>query len=140
MKDLLALPSKAPEHAVFSVLADVLNLWKDKEVRLRGVKVSVNPSRFGADEAISVRITSKAGEGEIGKILVVALTQEDYEFKVPVNHTGGSNLPELDPEGSIFDEVVNQVLLGLLQRGLIQPQEKQKPPLGFKPSDGQHGS
>lgn len=106
--------TKAPEHALFSVLADVLNAWEDKQVRLKGSKVGVNSSRYGFDQAISVRLSSAAGEEEIGKIVIVPMNEDTYEFKVPVNNTGGAELPRLDPKGEIFGEVVGRVLKGLV--------------------------
>lgn len=124
--------SLAPEHAVFSVLADVLNSWDEPGVRLQAVKVSVNPSRFGYDEACSVRLRSEQGEGEIGKLLVVPLNQGSFELKVPEKHSGGAAWPELDPDGRRFDEVVARVLSALQQRGLLPETPKEKGGLGFK--------
>jgi len=131
----VSILTSAPEHAVFSVLAGVLNAWDEKGVRLTGVKVSVNPSRFGYEEACSVRLTCEDGEGEIGKLLIVPLGPEAYKLWVPPNHTGGAAFPELDPDGRRFDEVVSRVVSGLNRQGLLPDKPKKKGRIGFRTPD-----
>lgn len=124
--------TKASDEAVFSVLADELNAARTEDRKLVGVRVSVNASRFGADEAFSVRLKTRQGEAEIGKLVVVSLGQDRYELKIPVNHTGGSALPQLDPDGSQFETIVAGVLKRLAQRDLLPLEPPKKRPIGFK--------
>lgn len=130
----------APEHAVFFVLTEVVNSLGSPDVRLWGVKVSVNPSRFGTDEAFSVRLRSEKGEGEIGKILVIPWRKGSYLLKIPKHGTGGATPPELDPDGRWLDQVVERVLEKLNTEGFLSHQEapKEKPPLGFQPRGKGH--
>lgn len=136
---------RGSEHAVFSALADVLNSLKEPGVRLWGVKVSVNPSRFGVDEAISVRLRTEAGESEIGKIVVVPLGDGRYLLKTPEKGTGGAAAPELDPDLSRFSQVITAVLDRLTKLGLASNPEATDAPrpkrgIGFRPPGEGHAS
>ncbi|GEM_PF-2086823 len=137
MKEPLEIKTQASEQVVFSALADEANSQKNPDVNLWGVRVSVNSSRFGTDEAISIRLRSKAGEAEIGKILMIPLNDGHYLFKVPLNQTGGATMPELDSSGERFTQVLIGVLRRLLALGLIAPSEREKRRLGFQlPGEG----
>lgn len=140
MKEPGVLETQASERVVFSALADVVSGYRDPSFRVWGVKVSVEPSRFGTEEAISIRLRSKAGEAEIGKILVIPLDHGDYLFKVPVNQTGGAAMPDLDRDGQVFDNIVGSVLERLRQLGLVNLSRTEKGPLGFRPPQEGHAS
>ena len=83
MANLYECPIQAGEDAVFGAIADVVQAHKTGDTRLWAVKVSVNPSRFGIDEAISLRLRSPAGEAEIGKLIIRPINGENHLLVVP---------------------------------------------------------
>jgi hypothetical protein len=125
---------EADQDAIFGTLADVLQHNKEADTLQWAVKVSVNPSRFGVDEAISVRQKDPNGEGEIGKLLIRPLRGNRYLLVVPKNRTGGAAPPELDPEGRYFDRILTALLERLAQLGLYTStgESKAKEPAGSR--------
>ncbi len=95
------IPIRASEGAVFSALVDAIQQLKRTKpgVHFRGVKISVNPSVFGVDEAFSIRIKNNAGKGEIGRIIIKPVDDDNNLLVIPENGTGGSKPPALDPDG-----------------------------------------
>ncbi|MCH8061882.1 MAG: hypothetical protein IH861_05205 [Chloroflexi bacterium] len=137
MANLFECPVQAGEDAVFGAIADVLQTHKTSDTRLWAVKVSVNPSRFGIDEAISLRLRSSAGEAEIGKLIIRPLNGENHLLVVPENATGGAKPPELDPEGKYLHETIESLLIRLEQLNLYRPPSPphDKEPIGFRRPD-----
>ena len=127
----------AGEEAVFGALVDVVQSIKAPNMRLWAVKVSVNPSRFGVEEAFSVRLRNPAGEGEIGKITIRPLHGTQHLLKVPKNRTGGAKPPELDPKGSYFNTILKDLLGRLVDLGMYTPPSapEDKGPIGFRPQE-----
>ena len=122
------------EDAIFGALVDVVQGLEEPDTGLWAVKVSVNPSRFGVDEALSVRLKSRDGEGEIGKFTIRPVKGGTHALTVPKNRTGGAAPPELDPEGTCFDGILTALLDRLGQLGLYSPPAAQedKGPIGLR--------
>ncbi len=123
----------AGQMGVFGVVMDVMQKHSGAGERLSASVISVNSSRFGSDEAISIRLKSGHREGEIGKVLVRPLHGNLHLLMVPGNRTGGAE-PELDSDGARF-AVVLQSLLGRLEKqGLRVPNSPppEKEPAGFR--------
>lgn len=141
--DQVEVLTEANDYVIFTVLADVVKSLTTSDRRVWGVRVSVNPSRFGVDEAFSVLLRTQDTEGEIGKILVIPRGNGLYWLRVPIKHTGGAAWSELDPQGNTFDAVVQQLLVSLEKRGLVpkpdEPEEKRRD-LGFRPPGKGHAS
>ena len=134
MTNLFECPIQAGEDAVFGAVADVVQDHKNGDTHLWAVKVSVNPSRFGIDEAISLRLRSPAGEAEIGKLIIRPLNGENHLLVVPENATGGAKPPELDPDGKYLHRTLESLLIRLEQLNIYQPPSPphDKEPIGFR--------
>lgn len=122
---------QAGEEAIFGALVDVVQSLKAPDRRLWAVKVSVNPSRFGVEEAFSVRLRKAAGEGEIGKFLIRPVSGTRHLLVVPKNRTGGAEPPELDADGDYFNGILDALLIRLAQLGLLPDVPKEKGQIGY---------
>ncbi len=116
------------ERAVFYALVDAIQQLKQKEpnVEFRGIKVSVNPTVFGVDEAFSIRIKLNVGEGEIGRITVKPIRGNKNLLTIPKNRTGGSAPPDLDSDGLYFKLLEQQLLKSLKELGVVTSEKKEK--------------
>ena len=137
MANLFECPIEAGEDAVFGAIADVVQPLNTSDTRLWAVKVSVNPSRFGIDQAISLRLRSPVGEAEIGKLIIRPLNGAKHLLVVPENATGGAKPPELDPDGEYLNKTLRSLLKRLEQLNLYTPPRPphDKEPIGFRRPD-----
>jgi hypothetical protein len=124
-------PVQGGDDAVYGALVDATQRVENSDRRLWAVRVSVNASRFGADEAFSIRLKGPDGEGEIGKITIRPLDSTRSLMTVPKNRTGGANPPELDSDGDQFWRLFRSLLSRLDQLGLLPEVPQEKARLGY---------